>query len=149
MRRTRVLQKVQCCENGAAAVEFAIVAWAFILFMLGIMEIGRMLDARNQLARGADAGVRASSIVPKGANYQNEALTAARAALTTADPDSLDVALGEENVTENGSTVMYRKLTFTYQFRPMLNGIISDKALLTLTVDRLVCPIDKCPVYTP
>jgi len=47
-------------EDGAAAVEFAIVALAFIMFTVGIVEVGRGFHLRNQIAYAVDRGLRVS-----------------------------------------------------------------------------------------
>lgn len=134
--RSDILLRLTKCDFGATAVEFALVAWIFILFVLGIIEVGRALDVRNQISRSVDAGAR-TLLVPKSANLQGDAETAAKAALTTADPADLSVVLGTEAV----DGLNYRKLTVSYPFKPLLAGIISP---VTLSVERIVCPETEC-----
>ncbi|QDA35750.1 pilus assembly protein (plasmid) [Paracoccus liaowanqingii] len=46
------------CASGAAAIEFAMVFLTFISLLLGIVEFGRALFLRNQLAFAADIAIR-------------------------------------------------------------------------------------------
>lgn len=45
-------------DSGAAAIEFAIIIWALIFVCLGIIEIGRGLHVRNEMAYAADLAAR-------------------------------------------------------------------------------------------
>lgn len=137
MRRLRSSAKrVMFCELGAAAVEFAIVSSLFIVFILGIIDVGRALDLRNQLARAADAGAR-TVLVPKSANLEVDAVFAAKAALTTGDPNELTVSL--QNVELGG--IVYWKITLIYPFRPIFVGFVSPTSF---SVGRVICPISEC-----
>lgn len=134
--RAPLMKRFRNCDSGAAAIEFAIVATLLVVFVLGIIEFGRALDVRNQISRAADAGAR-TLLVPKSADLEGDATAAAKAVLTTADPNDLTVVLA----TEVSNGVTYRKLTLTYAFTPLVAGIISP---LSMSVERIVCPVDEC-----
>lgn len=139
--RSNFLLRLTKCDLGATAVEFALVAWIFILFVLGIIEVGRALDVRNQISRAADAGSR-KVMVATGVDPEGDARTAAKAALTTADPNDLIVTVTSETV----DGLDYRKITVSYPFKPMLAGIIAP---VPLSVERLICPATECASPSP
>jgi Flp pilus assembly protein TadG len=58
MNRLSILRHWQRNEEGATALEFAIVATAFIVVAIGILEFGRALQVRNEMAFAIDRGAR-------------------------------------------------------------------------------------------
>jgi hypothetical protein len=52
------ISRLARCNGGAAAVEFAIIAWALIFVCLGVIEFGRGLHVRNEMAFAADHAAR-------------------------------------------------------------------------------------------
>jgi Flp pilus assembly protein TadG len=57
----KILRNLRCflrATNGAAAVEFAIVAPIFILFCIGIFEAGRMMWIRNSIQTATEEAAR-------------------------------------------------------------------------------------------
>jgi len=51
-------------ENGAAAVEFALVAPLLLLLVFGVISYGYMLSFRQALSQGAAEGARAAAVSP-------------------------------------------------------------------------------------
>jgi Flp pilus assembly protein TadG len=49
-------------DQGAAAVEFALVLPVLVLILFGIVDLGRMLNARITLSQAAHEGARAAAI---------------------------------------------------------------------------------------
>lgn len=58
MRRIRRTAK----DQGSAAVEFALVLPVLMLILFGIIDLGRMLNARITLSQAAHEGARAAAI---------------------------------------------------------------------------------------
>jgi len=50
-------------ESGASAVEFSIVAVLFVVSSMGVMELGRTYQVRNEMAYAADIGARELTIM--------------------------------------------------------------------------------------
>jgi Flp pilus assembly protein TadG len=71
-------------EQGAAAVEFALVVPFLLLLVLGIISYGYLLSFRQAVSQGAAEGARAAAVSP--ADTDAAKVAAARAALN----DSLD-----------------------------------------------------------
>lgn len=61
----RAIRGVARSDSGAAAIEFAIIAWALIFVCLGIIEIGRGLHIRNEMSYAADLAARKILSFPK------------------------------------------------------------------------------------
>lgn len=137
LKRPNLVAKLKHCESGATAVEFAIVAWLFISFVLGIIEFGRALHERNQLSRAVDAAAR-TVLVAQAGDALTRARDAGKAALTTADKNEFTLSLVNAAV----GPVQYKKIEVRYNFRPILAGIIAP---VEMKVDRFVCPVSECP----
>lgn len=56
------LQQFAEKQNGAAAVEFALIATAFFMLLLGVVEIGRVLFTWNAAAEAARYGARVAVV---------------------------------------------------------------------------------------
>lgn len=116
------------CQAGSAAVEFAIVIVVFVAAALGIVEFGRGLNIRNQLALAADKGAR---LILMNKSISDAALeTSVRAALITGPGNLLTVTIGTETV--GGAS--FRTITLVYPFVPSLAGIFDGT--INLTVSR-------------
>jgi Flp pilus assembly protein TadG len=70
-------------ENGAAAVEFALVAPLLLLLVFGVISYGYMLSFRQALSQGAAEGARAAAVspYPSATDKQTAALNAINDAL--------------------------------------------------------------------
>lgn len=73
-------------EQGAVAVEFALLAPVLVMVLLGIMEFGRAYNAQISLTNAAREGVRVMAIN----NSQSTAKAAAKNAATTLRPGVQD-----------------------------------------------------------
>jgi Flp pilus assembly protein TadG len=63
-------------DDGAAAVEFALVVPLLLLLILGIISYGYMLSFRQALSQGAAEGARAAAITPSGLDDDERELRA-------------------------------------------------------------------------
>jgi Flp pilus assembly protein TadG len=92
-RRWVVRRSAQQKRNGAAAVEFALIAPLFFLLIFGMIEYGRMVMVQqiltNAAREGARVGVLDGSTQTKVSTAVNTYLTAAgiKNATTTVSPD--------------------------------------------------------------
>ena len=116
-------------EGGGVALEFAIVGLAFVLATLGLIEFGRALQARNELAFAADFGARQILIDPDLGAADIEAAIAAH--FDGYDPDSLGVEVGSETVDGDD----YRTIDLSY---PVNLSIPGYDGALTLRISRRV-----------
>jgi Flp pilus assembly protein TadG len=76
----------------AASVEFAVVAPAFFLFVLGMVEVGRGLMVQHLLLNAARQGCRAG-ILPSGSNTQISSAAAATLAPASITAQSVSVTV--------------------------------------------------------
>jgi Flp pilus assembly protein TadG len=123
------LRRLARCDRGAAAIEFAIIAWVLIIVCLGVIEFGRGLHVRNEMA---SAGDRAARMILTNPAVTDGALTVrVREAFISPKPELLAVTFGTE--TANG--IAFRTMLIQYPFSLLIPGL-SDT--ITLTVSRRV-----------
>ena len=115
------------CASGAAAIEFAVIASVLVFVCLGVIELGRGLHVRSELAFVADLAARKVLITPDVSDADLQAL--ADAAFTGPRPQ--DVGLTAP-VDEGGAS---RTVTVEYPFSFLIPSI-SDT--FDITVSRRV-----------
>lgn len=74
-------------EDGAAAVEFAIVASLFFMLVFGIIDFGFAFHSWNNAANAAREGARKAAVDPSEADIKKRAMDAA----STLDPTKLTI----------------------------------------------------------
>lgn len=84
-------------ENGAAVLEFALVAPILLALLAGIISYGFMLSFRQGISQGAAEGARAAAVAPTGASTTTKE-TAAR--------NAVNQALDSYGVTCSGTTLL-------------------------------------------
>lgn len=134
MRRS--LRWVSCfrdSDSGAAAVEFAIISLALILVSVGVVEFGRSFQLRNELSYAADFGSR--KILMNSTISDSALESEVRSAFTVADPDLLQVTIGNETV----AGIRFRTIALSYPLNLLVPGLSSDA--ITLALAR------RTPVY--
>jgi Flp pilus assembly pilin Flp len=87
-------------DNGAAAVEFALVLPLLVLLLFGIISYGVMLSFRQSLSQAAAEGARAAAVTFLEADKQDEAIDAVDQAL-----DSFGLTCAAPNLMEDGDDV--------------------------------------------
>lgn len=112
-RRSRRRPGIARAEDGAVAIEFAIIALVFIFVCLATIEFGRALYVRNELSFAADIAAR--EILKDSAATQSTVATAARAAFSGND-DKLTVQLNNETV----DGIEFRTLRLSYPFTMLI-----------------------------
>lgn len=115
-------------QGGAAAIEFAIICLPLILLAVGVVELGRAFNIRNDMAYAADVGTRRMLVDGATPDVELEALV--RDAFTGGPPEDLGIDLGTVLVGER--TV--RTLRLTYPLSLSIPGISSS--VITLDLER-------------
>ena len=102
-------------DSGATALEFSLVAVIFVFASIGVMELGRTYQVRNELSYAADIGGRRLTILVNTpgiaeADYDDEVKNEIISIFQGYDPSALSVTVDPETI--NG--VQYQKLTLEY-----------------------------------
>jgi Flp pilus assembly protein TadG len=117
------------CDRGAAAVEFAIVSLILIALCLGIIDFGRGLYLRNNLAFAADLGARRILVNP--AIADSAVHDAVREGFQGA-ADLLQVESGRETI----SGIAFRTIVVSFPLALNVPGLTDSG--MTLRVARRV-----------
>ncbi|HEY9163605.1 MAG TPA: TadE/TadG family type IV pilus assembly protein [Magnetovibrio sp.] len=103
-------------ERGATAVEFALVAPVFLLFVLGIIDLGRLFYVKNIMQYAVEQTARYAMVHPTASQVsletyaENQAESLFSGITFIADAPGTDVVGG----------VNYRSITATYTFSYMM-----------------------------
>lgn len=140
MKRRRYLKsfiKGRRGERGVTAVEFALVAPIFLLFVLGIIDLGRLFYVKNLMQYAVEQTTRYAMVNPSAspatleAYAQNQISGMFTGIVFTADTPGSDVAGG----------VNYRTVSAGYTFNYLM-------PLVTLS-DVPLAASSRTPVNTP
>lgn len=113
-------------EDGATAVEFAIVSSILFFLLLAILQIGWTLQVRNNLAQAADRGVRYVVLNPTASNSTIQ--TYVRGLIPNYPSSNLTISAA----TEVAGTISYKVIRVRYSLT--LRGL--PVRLVTLNVSR-------------
>ena len=114
-RLKRLLKGFNRDEAGAAALEFSLVAGIFVFATMGVIELGRTYQVRNELSYAADIGSRKLSIIvntPAIAEEDYEEQVEQEIISRFNGYDKNDLSVKVEPETVNG--IQYQKLTLEY-----------------------------------
>ena len=111
------------------AIEFAIVLPLFLLILVGAIEYGRALQARNEMSFAVSKAVRVINLDPGRSASEIASLLATD--LTRYSSHDLSVTVS--NATISGSSYMNISVNFPFELIIPLAGISS----MTLTIDTL------------
>lgn len=119
-------------QRGATAIEFALIGMVLITVSLGTIEVGRALMLYNALAHGADRAARLLMIHPKDTDDKlRERWMAERSRYSVGIPADLVPVFGSV-------TGVYRPVTLSYTFKPMLKGLAFKSDGITISATRRV-----------
>ncbi len=124
---TRLIRLVRC-QKGTAAIEFGIIGLVLIIGTVGIIEVGRALFMFNELAHAAD---RAARVVMLNFEVAESDLTD-----VVRDGDLLTGLIPADVVVGSALPVtgaVFRVVTLTYPFTPMVSDLTIGSATLTAT----------------
>jgi Flp pilus assembly protein TadG len=120
----KIARRLFCDQDGAVALEFAIVSVVFIVMSLGVLEFGRALQVRNELTFAADFGARE---VLMNADADDTTVAAAiREKFSGYNKDDLTVTIGTETV----DGIDFRTLDLSYPLEIFIPGV-TRSVLLT------------------
>lgn len=127
MRRLYALKR---SEQGAAAVEFAIISGVLVMLLIAIVDFGRTLYVKNQLSFLADQAARSVLVQPGITDATLEADL--RADFNAGDPTDLTVSISTVVVGAN----TFRVLSIDYPVTLFVPNLASS--ILDLNVTRRV-----------
>lgn len=127
MRRLYALKR---SEQGAAAVEFAIISGVLVMLLIAIVDFGRTLYVKNQLSFLADQAARSVLVQPGITDATLEADL--RADFNAGDPTDLTVTISTVVVGAN----TFRVLSIDYPVTLFVPNLASS--ILDLNVTRRV-----------
>ena len=120
-------------EDGAAAVEFALIGLLLITVSVGTIEVGRALWLYNELAHAADRAARLVMIQPANATDEELQSKWEKERFPVGLPSDLEPNFG------GAPSGGFREVTLEYPFTPMLSGLTLTSVTLS-TVRRV--PVD-------
>lgn len=133
------LRRLRQAESGATALEFAIVASAFVIVAMGIIEFGRSLQVRNEMAYAMDWGAR--TVLMNASASEAEITDAIKARFNSYDTDKLKVTVVDETAAcGGGGTMQARGLTIAYPLDIFIPGLTGT---LEMSLERIV-PSGAC-----
>lgn len=118
------------CQSGVAAIEFAFVGLLAISLILGVIEFGRALFIRNELAFAADIATRKVLLAPPKTSDDLARLEATIREAITFSPDQLKVEL------QLPSSDGIMPITLRQPLTLLVPGLYENG--ITLSVDRHV-----------
>lgn len=140
----RRLRRIRDAEGGATALEFAIVAAVFIVVSMGIIEFGRSLQVRNQMAYAMDWGAR--TVLMDASVTETEITAAIKERFTLYDKDKLTIEIADQatacTVDGNAGNMASRAVTMVYPLQIFIPGFAGT---LDMTLERIV-PKGVCKV---
>lgn len=131
------LRKTRDAEDGATALEFAIVASVFIIVAMGIIEFGRSLQVRNEMAYAMDWGAR--TVLMDASANATDISAAIKERFNSYDKDKLTVEIADESmpctVDGKAGSMDTRAVTIAYPMKLFIPGFTGT---LDMTLERVV-----------
>jgi len=123
-------------EGAATAVEFALVVPFFLIFILGIFDLGRLFFIKNVMQTAVEQSTRFAMVNPSATKAALETYAAGKA-----DPMFAGITFtADVPATDVVSSIYYRTITATYTFSYMMPIVLGDVSLTTMS---------RVPVNTP
>ncbi|WP_344125586.1 TadE family protein [Luedemannella flava] len=117
-------------DRGAAAVEFALVLPVLLILVFGIIDFGRMLNAKITLTQAAREGARAAA-VSSYANGVKWTRDAANGSLGTLNPTV-------ESCADDATRVAARvRVSYDFTFVTPIGALIGSSSTMTLTSESV------------
>lgn len=127
-------------ERGATAVEFALVAPVFLMFMLGIVDLGRFFWVKSLMEYSVGQTARYAMVNPSTSQaaleqYASDEISTLMTGITfSADAPNTDTEIGLNADGTKKYTVTHRTIKATYTFSFMMPLVtIADVELLSAT----------------
>lgn len=114
-------------EDGATALEFSIVAAVFIIVSLGIIEFGRALQVRNEMAYAIDRGAR--QVVLDAAAEEDKIREAILASFNGYSKEKLSIEFSDNSTNAITVELSYPLELFIPGFTGTLNVTLSPRRI--------------------
>lgn len=128
------------CQSGSTAVEFALIAMAMLVLILGTIELGRGLHLYNRISFAMDRAARVGITYPNATDQQltDEILAEFPISGTAAGPESLSDLRPSIEITliDTPNGLDYRILSARMLFKPLVPNLLDNR--FTLSVSRRV-----------
>jgi Flp pilus assembly protein TadG len=116
-------------KDGASAVEFSIVAWPFLLVVIGVLEFGRALWTREALQEAAMAGARCMGVLQSncatGGSYDPTKTKSYVRSIASGWSVALPVAdISSTNGVSCGGVPGFSRVTINYAFQTVAPGVM-------------------------
>lgn len=140
----RWIRRIGADESGATALEFAIIGSVFVIASMGIIEFGRSLQVRNEIAYAMDHGAR--TLLMDADATEAEIKEAIKARFNSYDGDKLTVTASNGTMAcqhdDKSGTVDIRTLTVSYPLEIFIPGFAGA---VDIRLNRIV-PKSECVV---
>ena len=124
-------------DRGATAVEFALVAPIFLIFVIGIIDLGRLFYIKNVMQSTVEQSARYAMVNPSASQSALEAYANTRATSLFSGITFVADAPGTDVV----NSINYRTITASYAFQYMTPIVTVGDVALTAK--------SRVPVNTP
>ena len=116
------IKRYSQAEDGATAVEFALVAVAFMTLVFGIMETGRIMWVQNAIQYGIENAARYAIVNEGASDFElEEVATDSLAAMSVASaPLEMTVTTFNQNDTD------FVQIDATYSYSPMVTSFLPE-----------------------
>jgi Flp pilus assembly protein TadG len=121
-------------EEGAMAVEFAIVSLLFLSFMLGIIEVGRIFWTWNALQYAVEETARYATVHTTATNA--DLVDYATTKMAGVEPNTTGLVITPTRPVISGITFI--KISGTYTFSTLLPDLLPDLQTISLTAESKV-----------
>ncbi|GAB3545532.1 hypothetical protein GCM10027343_22080 [Noviherbaspirillum agri] len=95
-----LIQRIPTHRQGAAIIEFALVLTAYLLLLLGTIEMGRALFTLNSAAEATRLGARLA-VVTRPANFNTAVVPEMRKIMPALATNNVDISLSPAGCTTN------------------------------------------------
>ena len=117
-------------ENGASAVEFAIIGAVLVAVLLGTIQLGWALQLNNEISKAADAAVRYAALPGKS---ENDFSVKLKEILKDYDQTRLVIAAPEQGTAGEDGAIPIWKFKVTYNMPVIVPGLPAKAVALTIT----------------
>jgi Flp pilus assembly pilin Flp len=128
------------CQSGSTAVEFALIAMAMLVLILGTIELGRGLHLYNRISFAMDRAARLGITYPNATDQQltDEILAEFPISGSAAGLESLSDLRPSIEITsiDTPNGLDYRILSARMLFKPLVPNLLDNR--FTLSVSRRV-----------
>lgn len=129
----RFLRVAPLCRarDGTTAIEMALLLPVFLLFLLGIVELGRALWTQTSLQYAVEAAARCAAVTPSSCGTASAVTAYAASKVYGLSVPSSDFSYSTSG--SCGSSSNGKQVSATYTFRTVVGAMIPQLASVTLS----------------